>query len=547
MPPTRPLSTRAYFAAALVLFTLLTAALTYPQITGLRDTVHDDGDPLLNAWAIAWVAHQLPRAPAHLFDANIFYPERRTLAYSETLIAPSVAVAPLLWLGAGPLLVYNIVFLAGFIVSGAGTALLVRELTGSGPAGVLAGIVFAFLPYRIDHYAHLQLQQTEFIPLALWAFHRLLATGRRKDGALLGVFTGAQLLSCMYYGIFLIPYFGVVCGALLAADRVKARRAAAGLALAVAIAGVSAVPVGRAYLGARKVVGERGVEEIAARSATWRNYLAAPYPSLLYGSTAEKFGEAERRLFPGFLAMLLAAVALWPPLSAPRAAYGLGLLVAVDLSLGFNGFAYRFLYDHLLPFRALRIPARMGVMSGFSLAVLAGFGWLRVAALARTPRRRRAAWVAIGALMLLEYASKPLDLATLPTAPPEIYADLLRDRGDAPTAIVFEFPASPKDDPTYMYWSTFHWQTLVNGYSGFFPSSYIALVSAMQDFPSDESFRQMKMHGTRYLLVHGERLFGARYEDLVRDLAQRPELALVSRRPWAHSEISLYRVVYGEK
>src|SRR4029079_11717347 len=128
----------------------------------------------------------------------------------------------------------------------------------------------------------------------------------------------------------------------------------------------------------------------AARSATWRNYLAAPYPSLLYGSTAEKFGEAERRLFPrvpavlaaageaerrlfpGFLAMLLAAVALWPPLSAPRAAYGLGLLVAVDLSLGFNGFAYRFLYDHLLPFRALRIPARMGVMSGFSLAVLAG-------------------------------------------------------------------------------------------------------------------------------------------------------------------------------
>src|SRR5690349_6772001 len=132
--------------------------MTYPQSLHLTDTVHDDGDPLLNAWALAWVAHQLPRAPAHLFDANIFYPERRTLAYSETLLAPGIAAAPLHWIGLGPLLVYNIVFLSGFIVSGAGTALLVRSLTGNASAGLVAGLIFAFLPYRIDHYPHLQLQ-----------------------------------------------------------------------------------------------------------------------------------------------------------------------------------------------------------------------------------------------------------------------------------------------------------------------------------------------------------------------------------------------------
>src|SRR3982074_1308908 len=103
-----------------LLLTALTAVMTYPQVRRLRDTVHDDGDPLLNAWALAWVAHQLPRAPARLFDANIFYPERRTLAYSETLLVPATIVAPLHWLGAGPLLVYNIVFLSGFVVSGVG-------------------------------------------------------------------------------------------------------------------------------------------------------------------------------------------------------------------------------------------------------------------------------------------------------------------------------------------------------------------------------------------------------------------------------------------
>ena len=121
---------KAFLAGALVLFTVLTAVLTYPQVRGLRDAVHDDGDPLLNAWTLAWVAHQLPRAPAHLFDANIFYPERRTLAYSETLLVPAMVAAPLHWAGVGPLLVYNLVFLSGFVISGVGTALFVRYLTG---------------------------------------------------------------------------------------------------------------------------------------------------------------------------------------------------------------------------------------------------------------------------------------------------------------------------------------------------------------------------------------------------------------------------------
>src|SRR5215470_5373195 len=168
--------------ATLVLFTALAAVMTYPQYLHLTDSVHDDGDPLLNAWAIAWVAHQLPIAPAHIFDGNVFYPERRTLAYSETMLVPSTAVAPLWWAGAGTLLVYNIVFLSGFIVSGAGTALLVRSLTGRAAAGIVAGIVFAFLPYRIDHYPHVQLQQTQCLPFALWAFHRMLKSDRLRDG-----------------------------------------------------------------------------------------------------------------------------------------------------------------------------------------------------------------------------------------------------------------------------------------------------------------------------------------------------------------------------
>jgi hypothetical protein len=539
-------STRRFLAVSLVLFSLLTAIMTYPQVLHMPDGVHDDGDPLLVTWVLAWVAHQLPRAPAHLFDANIFYPERNTLAYSETLIVPGIAVAPLHWLGLGPILIYNIVFLAGFALSGVGVALLVRRLTGHTGAAILAGIVFAFPPYRIDHYAHLQLQQTQFIPLSLFAFHRLLDTGRLRDGVLLGVFVACEMLSCMYYGIFLVPYMAVVCGTMLIAARTLPRERMVALLAAVAIAMVVMIPTARAYLAAREVVGERGREDVAESSATWRNYLAPPELNAVYGKVFARFMQPERRLFPGFVAVALAIVGLWPPLNAIRLAYGLGLLLAFDVSLGFNGLLYPALYDYFLPFKALRVPARMGLMVGFSLAILAGYGVARISSRLRSAGARRAVVAALGVLMLVEYASKPIPLWKAPLSPPQAYEDIVRDRGDSPTAVLFEFPTGLIEDAAYTYYSTFHWQWLVNGYSGFFPPSYRRLVTTMPDFPDEPSMDAVRSHGVRYLVIHGEYLRGDRYQTLIPQLDRRPDLTLVSRHPWAtvskHSEISVYRL-----
>jgi hypothetical protein len=536
---------------ALVLFAALTAVMTYPQVLHLRDGVHDEGDPLLNTWALAWVAHQLPRAPAHLFDANIFAPERRTLAFSETLIAPGVIAAPLQWLGAGPILVSNLVLQSGFIVSGAGIALLVATLTGQTGAGILAGIVFAFLPYRFENYPQLQLQQTQFLPFAMWAFHRLLARGRLRDGAWLGIFISGQILSCTYYGLFLVPYMTVVCGTMLIADRAMPRRRVWALLLAAAIVIVAIVPIAGAYAGARQAVGERGSGEVAAGSATPGNYLAPSSGSLLYGRVFERFAAPERRLFPGFVAMGLALAGLMiAPLKGARYkfAYGLGLLLAFDVSLGFNGFTYRVLYDYALPFRAVRVPARMGIFAEFSLAVLAGFGAAAITERLQWVSARRGLLVVLAAAMLAEYASKPMDIEIMPLAPPPAYADIMRDKRDSPDATLFEFPISPGDDSTYLYYSTFHWQRLVNGYSGFFPASYEAAVTAVRRFPDEASMSAIKAHQTRYLVIHGERLQGARYETLIPDLDKRPDLTLLSRtpaaRPGQHGEISVYRVVY---
>jgi hypothetical protein len=548
--------TARFLALTLALFVVLTAAMTWPQALRMSDGVHDPGDPLMVTWVLGWVAHQLPRAPAHIFDANIFYPERNTLAYSEVLLVPGLLAAPLHWLSVSPILIYNLVLLSGFAISGVGVTLLVRRLTGNDGAAILAGIIFAFLPYRIDHYAHLQLQQTQFIPLALWAFHRLLDSGRVRDGVLLGACAACQMLSCVYYGVFLIPYMAVVCGTMLIAKGELSRERLVALVAAGAVVTVAMVPVGRAYLAARKVVGERRTDEIATNSARWRNYLAPPEVNLVYGKVFARFMDPERRLFPGFVAVALALLGLWPRtrqglrgfVRAPQCAYALGLALAFDVSLGFNGVVYRGLYDYFLPFKALRIPARMGLMVGFSLAILAGYGAARIAERLRSRTTRRVVLTLLGVLMLIEYASAPIELWAAPRRPPQVYDDLVRDVGDGPTSVIFEFPTAMMEDPEYLYYSIFHWQNLVNGYSGFFPPSYVQIVNAVRDFPDERSISAIKQRGARYLVIHGEWLYGARYEELVAALDRRPDMTLVSRHPWQredkHAEISVYRISY---
>ncbi len=528
-----------------LLFTVLTTVMTYPQVRHMRDAVHDPGDPLLNLWVMSWIAHQLPRAPAHLFDANIFAPERWTLAYSETLLAPSVVSTPLLWMGMSRVLVYNLVFVSGFILSGVGAAFLVRELTRNTAASIVAGILFAYQPFRFEHYPQLQLQQAEWIPLALWAFHRVMNNGRLRDGLWLGVFVVCQILSCMYYGTFLASYLVVVGGVLMLSKISVARTRLPVLAAGVVLAAALLAPVGRAYLGAREAVGERGSDENVSFSATGRNYLAAPAANKLYGWSAVRYGAPERKLFPGLIAAILAAVALWPPWSPVRAAYALGLGFAVNLTLGFNAPTYRFLYGHVALFRALRIPALAVILVGFSLAVLAGFGMARISARLTSRTARLCLALFCGAAALAEGCSTPVHLEEVPEAPPAIYADLQRDIGDAAPATIVEVPMILGGDQTYMYYSTFHWQTLVNGYSGFFPASYVRLVAAMRGFPDARSLDALRDRGVRYAVIHGERLEPDAYQHVIHEIDDcRCGLTFVARRAWHDREISLYRIRY---
>src|SRR4029450_13684586 len=151
---------------------------------------------------MAWIAHQLPRAPTRLFSANIFYPAHDTLAFSEPLIVPALMGAPLRWLGASPVFVFNIVLIAGFALTAWAGTTLVQSWTSDRYAGLLTGSMFAFNTHTLARLAHMQGIHTWGLPMALLATDRIVLQARVRDALLLALWMALMAYTSGYLIVF---------------------------------------------------------------------------------------------------------------------------------------------------------------------------------------------------------------------------------------------------------------------------------------------------------------------------------------------------------
>ena len=482
--------------------------VTYPQVWSFHRGLNDFGDPLLNAWALAWVPHAIHTQPAAIFDANIFYPDRGTLALSETLIFPALLVAPLRALGASAIDLHNVTLFSGYVLSGLTMFLLVRHVTGETGAAVFAAVLFTITPLRAEHYPRVQAQMTYLLPLALLFLYRLLdktrgdqRRARAVAAGLLGLCIGLQFYSCVYYAVFfctILPVAWLLSAALGSRPREFAVRYV--LAAAV-IAAILVLPAAPAYMANQRAVGQRSLDDVRQGSATPRDYLRVTPTNWFYNGYPG--GTGERHLFTGYvrgataIAAIAAPVGRWLPLAASA-------LVAWDISLGVNGRLYRPLYSTILPYRALRVPARMAMVLDLLISVLAGIGCAQLLSRLRSARLRILAVTLLSAAALLESLNRPLELRDMDRQIPAVYEWL----SAAPGGPILEYPAAGLEgrigpqDATYMYFSTAHWRPLLNGYSGFAPPRYREMLGELQPFPSQGSLDYLRGRGVRYLLVH---------------------------------------------
>src|SRR6185503_89741 len=297
----------AGFAVLTVLvfrFSWFEIAHTVPEDEGLV------ADGLLYMWAMSHVSTTLFSHPTALFDGGIFHPAARTLALSDHMVGQALLGLPVWWLSAGspfdpisagnPLLEFNLLSLASYVLGATATYAYTRSLTGSTAGALAAGIAFAFTPTRFQAPQHIQTLCTFFVPWTLLWWLRFV---ERRDRASFSAWVACWIAHSLM-GMYLAIYFAIVMIVLavtmiaLAPDR-RDRRLVLGTLVAPLVVLVLLSPSLWPYVALR---GALGLERAGGLLTPLARLLPGP------GTIGESLIESGRpyRLGPGFVVLALA-------------------------------------------------------------------------------------------------------------------------------------------------------------------------------------------------------------------------------------------------
>ena len=492
--------------------------MTYPlSFKPGSSVVSDDPDGHLFIWTLAWDTHAFTHRPLSIFDANIFYPERRTLAYSENLLGAAIFAAPVIWITDNPVLAMNIVALLSCVLCGLGAYVLAQRLGLGTPAAILCGLIFAFSPARFFRLSQIHLTTVQWMPFALAALHAYFNGAGRRQLWFAALFVMLQVTSAGHGAVFIaIACAGYILWQLVRERTMLKTFARDGAAPAVALVAVSVLTFLPYWFVQREMGLKRSLVDWAA---TPESFIASPTHlhawvlSLVAPHAIEK---ATGFLFPGYLPLLLALAAFLPAFALRATAakpcverrgadvkvyYLLFTVVCVLLAAGPPVSLWPLVY-WLPGFNFIRAPARFAIPAVLGIAVLAAIGFAAMTA-RLTSRFRIVATIAASVLLIAEFAAVPIRDEPFALAIPA--ADRWLNEQPKPF-VVAEVPVYPRErsHSTFMLHSMAHWQKTVHGYSGMRPPLHEKLYSDMRAFPDDEAVKRLTELGVTYVVVHGE-------------------------------------------
>ncbi len=197
---------------ALMIYTLLSILVTWPvAINFTRGIVGrvEGVDAYQNAWNLWWVSYALTHGLSPFTTPLLYYPNGvslfwQTLGFSQGILALPVTLI------IGPLAAFNFIVLTSFILAGYVTFVLVRHLTASTPAALVAGTVFAFSPFHLEKVldGNLEVAAIQWVPWFVFALYRLLERQTWIWALLSGVGLLWVSLGSWYYGLFCVIYTG---------------------------------------------------------------------------------------------------------------------------------------------------------------------------------------------------------------------------------------------------------------------------------------------------------------------------------------------------
>lgn len=533
--PSRSTASIALEAALVVAgFTILTLALFGAVFSDMPGQVIDPPQRRLRAdinlimWILSWGHHALSSSNVDLYQANILHPAPSMLTGSEHMLGLLPIFSPVYAISNNPVLGIQVTYLLSFALSGAAMYALLRHWGCSVWGAAFGGFVFTVSPGRYDRAFMLQLISWQYLPLALIFLDRTLDRARWRDAAGLALFLGLQLLTSFYVAYISLSLLGTYLVVIMAGrwftenQRSPMRgtlQAASGLAIAGITAGIFALPyLTRAASGEILDHSESGI--LAINSAnTLRSYLDVP---MLGSQPALRFGGTP--FYLGILPFALALVAFLPGIKA-RASLSVrcgliaGTVLCWLLAMGptgrFEGLSlpplYRWFTELVPGFSSMRSPTRFGFGVSFGVAALAGIGFS--AALRRMKVSRTASAVALlaaAAITLWDFGvlARPYRATKIAIGPwvPKVYRRLAEiEPGpllELPTGIEKGLGQLVRESE-YTYYSTYHWNPILNGYTAYRPH-WLRDVSALaQTLPNPKGLQALqRLTGLRYVVVH---------------------------------------------
>ena len=505
-------------------------ALSWPLPTCFAECLGDSIDPMFSAWNFSWITRSLIDRAGPLFDGNLFYPYRQTLALGEPSLVNGLIALPWIAVTDNPIVGHNLVVIFSLAMAGFGAYLLVWDLTGERAPSLFGGLVFAASPFLIHNAFNIQSLSCYWLPFLWLAIERF----RRRatwSGAML-VWTMATLLavSSVYYTVYGGVILAIVSAAniIVLGDRWTVRHFVKLAVVAPPFIAATLAAYVPYLTWSQAGQASRSIADAAAKSAGWQNFLMTTRTNLLHQRLGW-FSEADLAtspLNPGLLAGLFALVGTLAALMSLRSraltqddgkqrsiAHVIGATAALVFSLGpivvvagrTVSMPYQWLYWLFPPMQALRTPNRFGGPLQLSVAVLAGVG------IAVVDRRLREAgatisrgvlWTLAPLLLVVEFATWPFPGATqhYPTPPMAQRAELVKwVRALEGRGAVLELPI-PRQG-IQLYEAMMHGKPVVHGVSSFDPPLYGEFVNEISRFPSPRAWELLRALPVDFLLL----------------------------------------------
>lgn len=523
-------------------FCLMTVIMTYPLILKMGHSIIGDiGDNIYFIWLFDWYTKaifELKISP--FFNPYLNYPEGWNLASTDTTPVMVLLGYPV-YLLTNPVMAFNFSMLLSFVLSGWSMYLWVKSLTLNRAAGLVAGTIFAFLPYRMAHFlvGHLNLCGTQWFPFYFWSLYAMFSQPRWSWKPVVGAAVSLGLIgfSGPYYiymailatGVFIAGYYlftGV--GQLRSFEPWKKMIGLSLFSLPFALAPMAPYIL----LNTQEGLASRTIAYASMYSASPTDFLLPSTDHFLWGSwVGANFDRSlwtEATLYVGVVAGALALVAwIKRKESQHRALVSLSVLVGLFgliLAMGtdFHWLNHRvmvnlpefleelfqrssipiplpgyFLVKYFPLYSKMRALMRFGILTLVFTSLLAGLGsaWL----INRVKPRWRGLMVAgLVALVFVDFYPGSYEQFTVISARP---VDTWLASAPGQGAVV-QFPAWQLENQDQVYYTSVHNKPYVGGFfSANQPDQYLRIRPVLDRFPDQTSHFLLKDLGVQYVIV----------------------------------------------